>query len=427
MEMKTPPKKRAIVIVIDACGVGSIPDYKDYDEENPSNTLLSTCKFAHEKYGEIKLPNLQKLGLGNIMPLPGLASVANPIGSFGKMAELNPAKDTITGHWEMMGIKASKGFPYYPKGFPPEIIEEFKKQTGVGGVYCNLPASGTDVINEFGDEHAKTGFPIIYTSADSVLQIACDVDVVPLQTLYKWCEIAREIMRGNHEVARIIARPFHRNPSYQEGSKLAADMKYVRLGDKRHDYSILPHAKSALDVVLENKGHVIGLGKIQDIFAGVGVPENIHTDNNEDGLNKLIHVLKETSYQNQPSALTQGVNAEKEVIFINLVETDSNYGHRRDPDGFGKALERIDIKMPEILAALSPNDILIISADHGCDPCSPGSDHTREYVPILLYGNKVEAKDLGIRDTFADIGATILDWFNIKNVDLSIKAHSLLN
>lgn len=406
--------KRAIIMVIDACGVGSMPDWAQYDEEVEANTLHSTCKFAHENLGGIKLDNLRKLGIANIQEFPGLKAENNPIGSFGKMFELNNAKDTITGHWEMMGIKASNPFPYYPNGFPPEIIEEFKKQAGVAGVLGNCTASGTTIINELGDEHARTGFPIIYTSADSVLQIACDVNVVALDILYQWCKIAREIMRGKHEVARIIARPYALNPNYKAGSTKAAEMKYIRLGDKRHDYSVLPHTKSVLDLVLENKGNVIGLGKIQDIFAGVGVPENIHTDNNADGLDKLINVLKSKA------------KSEKEIVFINLVETDSNYGHRRDPEGFAKALEAIDKRLPEILTNLNENDILMISADHGCDPCAPGSDHTREYVPIIFYSPKFKGRDLGTRESFADIGATILDWFNLNGSQLAIPGKTLI-
>ena len=418
-------KKRAIILVIDACGVGSMPDWADYDEVSPSNTLKSTCAWMNKNLRPIKLPNLQKLGLGNIDEFPGLAAVNDPQASFGKMSELNNAKDTITGHWEMCGIRATNPFPYYPNGFPDEILEEFKKQTGVKGILCNAPASGTTVINELGDEHAKTGFPIIYTSADSVLQIACDVDVVPLETLYKWCEISREIMRGEHEVARIIARPFSVNSNYIEGSTKAAEMKYARLGDKRHDYSVLPHGKSILDVVIENGGHVIGLGKIQDIFAGVGVPENIHTKSNDDGLDKIIQVLKETKEGASPK-ITKGIEADREVIFINLVETDSNYGHRRDPEGFAKALEEIDLRMPELLAEMTDDDILLISADHGCDPTAVGSDHTREYVPIICYGKKLEAKNLNIRKSFADIGATILDWFGLKDSELPIQAETMV-
>lgn len=407
-------KKRAVLIIIDACGVGSIPDYKDFDETEESHTLKSTCKYAFENMGGIKLPNLQKLGIANIDKLPGLEALEKPIASWGKMRELNKAKDTITGHWEMVGIKAENPFPYYPNGFPPEIINEFLEKTGAPGVLCNAPASGTTVINQFGDEHKESKKPIIYTSADSVMQIACDVDVIPLETQYKWCEIAREIMRGEHEVARIIARPYKLNPNHNPKSDKAADMKYVRVGDKRHDYSVLPHGRSALESVIENGGRVLGLGKIQDIFASVGVPENIHTKSNADGIEKLISALKEN-------------NSDKdEVLFINLVETDSHYGHRRDPEGFAKALEAIDKKIPEILETLNENDILMISADHGCDPTSAGTDHTREHVPIIFYNKDMEAKDLGIRETFADIGETILDWFKIEEKELPIKAKSLI-
>jgi phosphopentomutase len=246
------------------------------------------------------------------------------------------------------------------------------------------------------------------------MQIACDVARVPLETQYEWCKIAREIMRGDNEVARIIARPFALNPNYKEGSIKAADMKYVRLGDKRHDYSVLPHSRSILDTVIEQGGHVLGLGKIQDIFAGVGVPENIHTDDNADGLNKFIETLK------------QAPQADKEIVFINLVETDSNYGHRRDPEGFTRALEAIDQRVPEILASLGDNDILLISADHGCDPCAIGSDHTREYVPIIFYNKNIRGRDLGMRKTFADMGATILDWFGLKDPEIRIQGESFL-
>lgn len=406
--------KRAVIMVIDALGAGSMPDWSDYDEASPSNTLKSTCAFMHENGFKLELPNLQELGIANLEELPGLSALERPKASFGKMAELNPAKDTITGHWEMMGIKAIKPFPYYPQGFPEEILEEFKKQTGAKGILGNCTASGTTIINELGDEHARTAYPIIYTSADSVLQIACDVDVIPLETLYKWCQISREIMRGKHEVARIIARPYQRNPNHIAGSSLAAEMKYIRLGDKRHDYSVLPHSKSVLEYVEEHNGLVTGLGKIEDIFATVGISQNIHTKNNLDGLDKLIKHLS-----NRPE--------KNEVVFINLVETDSNFGHRRDPEGFAKALEDIDKRIPELLANINKEDIFMISADHGCDPTAAGSDHTREYVPIIFYQPELEAKDLGIRESFADIGASIIDWFDIENAKLSIPGKSLVN
>ncbi len=406
--------KRAVIMIIDALGIGSMPDWKDYDETALSNTLASVCKYSRDNLGGIQLTNLQKLGLANIQKLDGLDAIESPIASYGKMAELNAAKDTITGHWEMMGIKAQNAFPYYPHGFPDEVLEKFKQATGTQGILGNCTASGTTIINDFGDEHNATGCPIIYTSADSVMQIACDVARIPLETQYQWCKIAREIMRGKHEVARIIARPFALNPNYRPGSTKAAEMKYVRLGDKRHDYSVLPHSRSILDTVLEQGGRVTGLGKIQDIFAGVGVPENIHTDNNADGLDKFINALK------------QAPQADKEIVFINLVETDSNYGHRRDPEGFARALEAIDKRIPEVLENLSDNDILLISADHGCDPCSAGSDHTREYVPIISYNKNTKGRNLGTRKTFADMGATILDWFNLKDAEIKIRGESFI-
>lgn len=405
-------------MIIDALGVGSMPDWADYDEVAPSHTLASVCNYAKEKLGGIQLSNLAQLGIANIDNLDGLPAHPAPLASYGKMSELNPAKDTITGHWEMMGIRAVQAFPYYPNGFPDEILEEFKKQTGVGGVLGNCTASGTAIINDYGDEHNATGYPIIYTSADSVMQIACDVNRIPLETLYQWCKVAREIMRGKHEVARIIARPFALNPKWttnNAGQKLkAADMKYVRLGDKRHDYSVLPHSRSVLETVLENKGRVIGFGKIQDIFAGVGVPENIHTDSNADGLNKFIEALK------------QAPVADLELLFINLVETDSNFGHRRDAEGYARALEAIDKKIPELLAALGDDDVLMIAADHGCDPCAVGSDHTREYVPIIVYNKKLSGKNLGTRKTFADMSATILEWFDLKDPKIAIQGASLV-
>lgn len=391
-----------------------MPDWKDYDEIRESNTLASTCKFAKDKLNGIQIPNLQRLGLGNIIPIDGLDPSPNPIASFGRMAELNPAKDTITGHWEMMGIKASKPFPYYPKGFPERILEEFKKQTGAEGVLGNCTASGTEIINRFGDEHRQNKYPIIYTSADSVLQIASDIDVIPLEILYQWCQIAREIMRGDDEVARIIARPFKLNPNHNPQSQKASDAKYIRLGDKRHDYSILPHSKSVLELALDSGASVLGLGKIQDIFSGVGVPHNIHTDNNTDGINKLIEELSKPKSKS------------KEILFINLVETDSNYGHRRDPEGFARALEAIDKRIPGILESLDEDDILMISADHGCDPTAAGTDHTREFVPIICYQKSKSSQDLGTRKTFADIGATIVKHFELDDSEIVIKGESLI-
>ncbi len=412
--------KRAIIMIIDACGIGSMPDWASYDEVAPANTLASVCKWSYENRGSIALENLKKLGLANITPLMGLSPHNKPIASYGKMAELNQAKDTITGHWEMMGVKAKNLFPYYPDGFSDEIIEEFKSKTGVKGIYGNKAASGTEIINEYGDEHAKTGFPIIYTSADSVMQIAADIGIVPVETLYKWCETARAIMRGDKEIARIIARPYRRNPKVADSvdarttMKLhSSEQKYLRAGELRHDYSVVPHSKTVMQTLVEANKEVVGLGKISDIFATVGVSRNIHTDSNADGMEKFLDVLKEKPSQDQ-------------LIFLNLVETDANFGHRRDPDGYARALEAIDARMPEVLATMTDEDILFITADHGCDPCAAGTDHTREYVPILMYSPQLEARNLGTRASFADMGATILEWFNLEESELSIKAESMI-
>jgi len=424
-------KKRAIIFIIDALGIGSMPDFKEFDEEKESNTFTSTVLHSLKSKKGINIPTLRKLGLGNISPLEGFSPEAEPIASFGKMAELNKAKDTITGHWEMAGIKTTNTFPYYPNGFPPEIIEKLKTAFSVKGILCNLPYSGTELLKDYGEEHMKTGYPIIYTSADSVLQIAAHSSVVPLETLYEWCKAAREIMRGEHEVARIIARPFTDNPDKN------SELKFIRQNDKRHDYAVLPHGKSILETLGEKDIPVIGFGKIQDIFAGVGVPFNIHTKNNIDGLEKLTDILKGNYTNHEPELISSSsfsgagvknidriLNSEKELLFINLVETDANYGHRRDPDGFAQALEDIDIRLTKILELLTEDDLLLISADHGCDPTAEGTDHTREYVPLLLYAQGLTPKDLGTRNSFADIGANVLKWFEIEDSEIPIRGKS---
>lgn len=424
-------KKRAIIFIIDALGIGSMPDFKDFDEEKESNTFTSTVLHSLKSKKEINIPTLRKLGLGNISPIEGFSPEAQPIASFGKMAELNKAKDTITGHWEMAGIKTTNAFPYYPNGFPSEIIEKLKTAFSVKSILCNLPYSGTELLKDYGEEHISTGYPIIYTSADSVLQIAAHSSVVPLETLYEWCKAAREIMRGEHEVARIIARPFTDNPDKN------SELKFIRQNDKRHDYAVLPHGKSILETLGEKDIPVIGFGKIQDIFAGVGVPFNIHTKNNIDGLEKLTDIIK-GNYTNHESELIRSssfsgagvknidriLNSEKELLFINLVETDANYGHRRDPDGFAQALENIDIRLTKILELLTEDDLLLISADHGCDPTAAGTDHTREYVPLLLYAKGLTPRDLGTRNSFADIGASVLKWFEVEDSEIPIQGES---
>jgi len=428
-------KKRAIIFIIDALGIGSMPDYKDFDEEEESNTFNSVVSYCEQKGRSFKIPNLTKLGIHKISPLKVTEPISEKnleqIGLWGKMAELNKAKDTITGHWEMVGIKTTHPFPYYPNGFPESIIEKLKNAFGVNGILCNLPYSGTELLKDYGEEHIRTGFPIIYTSADSVMQIATHSSVVPLEKLYEWCTIAREIMRGEHEVARIIARPFTDNPDKQ------SNLKFIRQNDKRHDYAVLPHSKSILETLDKNNIPVIGFGKIQDIFTGVGVPFNIHTKNNLDGLEKLTEIMKGDYVKHEAELIRSSkfsgvgvtdiekiLNSEQELLFINLVETDANYGHRRDPEGFARALEEIDLHLGEILKLVSEEDILFISADHGCDPTAAGTDHTREYVPLLIYSPSLSAKDLGTRKSFADIGSTILKWFNLEDSEIAIQGEA---
>lgn len=410
-------KKRAIIFIIDACGVGSMPDWAEYDEVAPANTLASTVEHCVRNARGINIPNLYKLGLANITELSSMPALEKTEASYGKMAELNPAKDTITGHWEMTGVKTTNVFPYYPKGFPDELVTKLKTAWGVEDILLNAAYSGTKALSDFGDKHVQTGYPIVYTSADSVLQLAAHIDVIPLATQYRWCEQAREIMRGEHEVARIIARPFITNLDQSN-----PDKKYIRLNDKRHDYSVLPHNKTILETVLENEGNVIGIGKIQDIFAGQGVPLSIHTKDNLDALDKITDLL-ENNYSKHLESFSA---KDREIIFLNLVETDCNFGHRRDPEGFAAALEDIDAALPRILAALTENDILFISADHGCDPCATGTDHTREYVPLLVYNPGMATRDLGTRKSFADIGSTILKWFNLKDSEIVIQGEPVL-
>ncbi len=410
-------QKRAILLIIDALGIGSLPDYKDFDEAEASNTLNSITKYCKKHNYDLKLPNLQKLGLANIIDLTGLDSIKDPIASFTRAAELNKAKDTITGHWEMMGVKTNNEFPYYPQGFPDEIVQELCAAWGVDGILCNLPISGTVALEKYGEEHLKTGKPIVYTSADSVLQLACHVDKVDLETQYRWCQQAREIMRGEREVARIIARPFADDNSESEN-------KFKRLNDKRHDYSVLPHNKTALETMLANDIEVLGFGKIQDIFAKVGVPKNVHTKTNLDGLNKLKLALQKNFNK---LAVTLD-SAKDHFYFINLVETDCNFGHRRDPLGYAKALEEIDRELAGVLELLGEADLLIITADHGCDPCAPGSDHTREFVPLIVYepAKQDEAKKLPERKSFADVQASLQEFFNISDNSLAITGESCL-
>jgi phosphopentomutase len=373
---------RFILIILDSVGIGELSDAKDYGDVG-SNTLVNLANAVNGLY----LPNLAKLGLGNLAKIKGVNPVSEPAGAIGKMAEKSPAKDTTTGHWEIAGLVLKKPFPLYPNGFPEEIIKQFKDAIG-RNILGNKPASGTEIIKELGKQHLDTGFPIIYTSADSVFQIAAHLEVIPIDELYRFCEIARKILIGKHAVSRVIARPF-------EG-KVG---EFKRVNHLRKDYSVAPFQPTILNALTKAGLTVTAIGKINDIFAGSGITSSIHTDNNLDGINKTIEAIKTNS---------------NGLIFTNLIDFDMVYGHRNDVEGYAKALEEFDRYLPKIIAALKQDDILILTADHGCDPTTKSTDHSREYVPLIIYGDKVKkGANLGIRDSFADISATIANTFKL--------------
>ncbi|MRZ81037.1 phosphopentomutase [Paeniclostridium sordellii] len=374
---------RVIWMVIDSVGIGALPDSEKFGDVNV-NTLGNIVKA----YKDIQLPNMIKLGLSNIDGIDSLDSIDNPIGSFGRASEVSKGKDTTTGHWEMTGVLVETPFKTYENGFPKEIIDEFERKTN-RKVIGNKPASGTAILDELGEQQMKTGEVIVYTSADSVFQIAAHEEIIPLEELYKMCEIAREIMMGENAVARIIARPFVGKPG-----------EFERTSNRR-DYSLSPFEDTVLDTIKKSNLDVIGVGKIEDIFNKQGITEAIHTKDNMDGVDQTINYMKKEN---------------KGLIFTNLVDFDSKYGHRRDVEGYKKALEEFDARIPEIIDNMKDDDILIINADHGNDPTYKGTDHTREYIPVLVYGKNInKGYNLGTRKSFADIGATVAD---ILNVDL---------
>lgn len=373
---------RAIIIVLDSAGVGELPDAKNYDD-------LGSNTFGHiaSSTGGINLPNMQKLGLGNLTNIKGVAETTNccggkSLGAYGKAKEASKGKDTTTGHWEIAGIINNTPFPSYPNGFPKEVLDELEKRTG-RKILCNMPYSGTKVLDDYGIEQKNTGAWIVYTSADPVLQIAAHEEDVPLKELYKACEIALEICGELAPVARVIARPYL-------GDKAG---NYKRTPN-RHDFSVLPPKTTLLDKIKDKGLDVVAIGKINDIFAGVGITDTRGTNlDNMDGINKTIKALKEDT---------------KGLIFTNLVDFDMNFGHRRDPKGYKDALEEFDNKLPEIIETMKEGDLLILTADHGCDPTYKGTDHTREYIPILTYGDGLKkGVNLGERESFSDIASTI--------------------
>lgn len=381
---------RVIIIVLDGTGIGELPDAAAYGDSG-SNTLM----HIKQKIPSLKLENMCSMGLGNIGDCGNLYDKTNePLGFYGKAAEMSKGKDTTTGHWEIAGLCLDKPFPTYPDGFPDEVIKAFEEKTGTKTL-GNYPASGTEIIKVLGPEHIKTGHPIVYTSADSVFQIAAHKSVIPLERLYEMCETARELLKGKHAVARVIARPFEG----KEGS-------FVRTSE-RHDYSLLPVGKTLLDYVKEAGMQVKAVGKIKDIFAGQGITEHAPTAGNAQGIEETIRFMKQDF---------------DGLIFTNLVDTDMLYGHRNDVGGFAEALSCFDGKLPEILAARRPDDLLIITADHGCDPTTPSTDHSREYIFILGIGGGI-CGDIGTRTTYSDIGKTAADFLKI---DADIKGRSFL-
>ncbi len=365
--------KRVFFIVLDSFGIGAEPDAADFGDEG-ANTLLSVSKSER-----FCADNLIKLGLGSIEGAMGIEKSPAPIGKYARLREKSRGKDTTIGHWELMGVVSPSPLPTYPEGFPREIIEEFEKRTGRKAI-CNLPYSGTDVIRDYGKEHLETGALIVYTSADSVFQIAAHESLVPPEELYKYCRIAREILRGPHAVGRVIARPF-------EGE--AGSFKRTA---NRHDFSIEPPERTALDIIKEQGLDVIAVGKITDIFAGVGITKSIFTHSNTEGMEVTEALLSEDF---------------SGLAFTNLVEFDSHYGHRQDPDGYAGAIAEFDRWLAGFLPKLGEDDALIITADHGCDPSDNSTDHTREYVPFLLYYKGIESEDLGTKESFTFASETV--------------------
>ena len=372
--------KRLFFIILDSFGIGEMPDANEFHDEG-SNTLKSVSSSSF-----FNAPNMQKLGLFNIDGCSVAGDpVEHPIGAYGKFAERSKGKDTTTGHWEIAGLVSEKPFPTYPNGFPDEIIKEFEKQSGYKTL-CNKPYSGTEVIKDYGRQHIKEKALIVYTSADSVFQIAAHEDIVPVEELYRVCEIARNILQGEHGVGRVIARPF--TGEYPN---------YVRTSN-RHDFSLKPPKDTMLDIMMRNGLDTIGVGKINDIFAGKGISEFVRTSGNTDGMQKTSEYLNKDF---------------KGICFVNLVDFDMLYGHRNDVDGYAKAITEFDKWLGTFMEGLGEDDYLLISADHGCDPITPSTDHSREYVFMLAYGKKIKSVDLGIRTTFSDMAKTILHSFDM--------------
>lgn len=386
---------KLILIVLDSVGVGELPDAGVYGDKG-----TNTISHVAEEVGSLRLPNLGALGLGNITDIKGVSINKNAIGCFGKMAEASEGKDSTIGHWEIAGVVTNQAFPIYPNGFPKKLLEKFLQITGCTGYLGNKPASGTEIIKELGDEHVRTGFPIVYTSGDSVFQIAAHQDVIPLERLYEICKKTRElVVVGENSVGRVIARPF-----------IGTTGNYERTSYRR-DYAVEPPTETVLDILNANNVSTIGIGKVDDLFCGRGLQEKIHIKSNAEGIDEIIKV---------------GKSMQSGFLMANLVDFDMLFGHRQDAKGFAKALEEFDVNLPEIQNCIGDGDLLILTADHGNDPTDRSTDHTREYVPLLCYTKSGKKNvNLGVRSSFADVGKTVAEFFNAANAQ-SLSGQSFL-
>ena len=374
--------KRVVVFVLDGVGAGEAPDAAEYGDIG-SNSLSNTARAV----GGLKIPNLEKFGFGYITPMEGVSVTANPKGAYGKMTPKSAGKDSVTGHWELMGVYLREPFPTFPNGFPKEVIDEFTKLTGLE-VLGNKVASGTEIIEELGEEHMRTGKPIVYTSADSVFQIAAHEDIIPIEKLYELCKISRQMLVGKYGVGRVIARPF-----------VGTGKGNFKRTSRRHDYPRYAETDNVMDLLINNGYKVYATGKIDDLFGNRGISFTNHTTNNADSVSAAITYLKEDF---------------DGLLFANLIEFDQIFGHRNDPQGYASAIERFDAEIPNIIENLRDTDIVMVVADHGVDPTTASTDHSREYIPLLVFGKPIkEGLNLGTRETFADVGATIADIFNL--------------
>lgn len=388
--------KRAIVIVIDSMGCGAMPDAAEFKDLPTCNTLAHVA----EANGGLHVPNLEKMGFGNIIDIQGVERNPKFTAQYGILREISKGKCTTTGHWEMMGLVLDNPFKVYTEsGFPKEIIDEFVKRTGCGGVLGNKASSGTVILDELHEEHERTKMPIVYTSADSVFQIAMNIDVVPLETLYEYCRIARELLNEVTNVSRVIARPYQ-----------MVDGKPKRVSKYRRDFSVKPFKKTLCNEVMDDNGYVYGIGKIEDIFVGSGITHAIHTGSNKEGLDLTLEAVKAKLPKPELKVAECTDKPNKYLIFTNLVDTDMLYGHRNDAIGYAKAIEEIDTYIDKIQEAMTDEDLLIISADHGCDPTVPGTDHTREQIPLLIWSKNIKPENLGTRTGFTYIADRVREW-----------------